>query len=46
MYHCSNPEYRAKHGKDENGARANAIIKIAAMFDNGVRDDFLGDEEV
>ena len=33
VYHCSNPECRAKHGRDENGARANAIIKIAAMFD-------------
>ena len=32
IYHCSNWKCRAKHDRDEGGAKGNAIIKLAGFF--------------
>jgi hypothetical protein len=46
VYHCSNPFCRAKHDRDEGGAKGIALIKIAGFFhrdDEEEEDDVIAD---
>jgi hypothetical protein len=39
VYHCSNANCRAKHDRDEGGAKGNAIIKLAGFFFEEAEED-------